>query len=43
MTSFTASERGDFDNGDYFDLSQIYVLSATAGDAIIINYPARGE
>jgi len=36
-----ASERGDITSGDYFDLSKIYVLSATTSDTIRISYTAR--
>ena len=41
LTSFSASQRGDFEKGDYFDLSKIYLVSATAGDTVIISYPKK--
>jgi len=38
-TVFTASEKGDTTGGgDYFDLSQVYVYGATAGDVVTIQY-----
>lgn len=40
MFAFNASEKGDFSNGDYFDLSKLYLLSATAGATAIVQYPA---
>lgn len=39
--TFTASNRGDLTEGDWFDLSKIYVTCATAGDDVIIVYPYR--
>ena len=35
---FNASEHGDITRGDYFDLSKLYLTSATAGDSVIIQY-----
>ena len=39
---FPASGEFGFSEGDYWDLSMMYVLSATAGDVIYIKYYAPG-
>lgn len=39
--TYSASLRGDFSSGDYFDLSDIYVLAANAGDDVIVEYYAK--
>jgi len=39
---FIASENASLSSGDYFDLSKIYVMSATGGDTVIINYWVAG-
>ena len=36
---FEASQGGDQTEGDTFDLSKLYVVSATAGDDVVIEYP----
>jgi hypothetical protein len=41
-TTFTSSSGGSLMDGPYFDLSQVYLLSATAGDVVIVQYLARG-
>lgn len=40
-SAFTASGCGSLSKGDFFDLSNLYVLSATAGDTVIIQYVDR--
>lgn len=40
LTAFNASEKGDFSCGDYFDLSKLYLVSATANATAIVSYPA---
>ncbi len=42
-TAFSASTRGDLTSGDYWDLSDLYLLAASGGDDVIIQYhvPAK--
>lgn len=39
--AFTSSSGGDFVSGPWFDLSKIYILSATGGDTARIMYIER--
>lgn len=40
MYLYEASQRGDMTEGDRFDLTKLFVLGTTAGDDVIIQYPA---
>jgi len=37
-SAFTSSSGGDLIRGPYFDLANLYVLSATVGDTVIVMY-----
>lgn len=41
VTAFTSSSGGDFIKGPFFDLSKIYLFSATGGDTAIVSYIDR--
>jgi len=40
--NFVASTRGDFAQGDYYDLRDFYADAATSGDKMVITYEAPG-
>ncbi len=40
-TTFTSSSGGDVVKGAFFDLSKLYLLSATAGDVVVIQYSRK--
>jgi len=43
LTTFTSSSGGSLLSGPYFDLNQLYLLSATVGDQVIIQYLDQGD
>lgn len=43
LTTFTASDGAGFTDGDYFDLSKLYLVSATVGATAIVQYLDREE